>query len=144
MKNINTIIFACLVMTVGSLSALSEKLGNSSETWSSTQDFTVHHTLQIDGKSVDTNGMTGNYNPKTKVAMISDRNGVLYTCDSVTAINTALLSLNQKKIAESGSLIGSYSVRGNAPTCGWGQPCSGAVSKDATYNLYGTLIVTNN
>ena len=137
MKNINKIMFACMMMTVGSLSAMGGKpMGSNSATWSPTKNFIVDK--GIPGYVA---GMAGNYNPKSDPtkACVNDVNGnVVFTYSPVIAH-----SQFQKAPEESYILIGSYEIPAPAEKpCPTGAACPVAAQGPSHMNLYG-LLTTN-
>jgi len=123
MKNINKIMFACMMLTVGSLSAI---------------PFTVD--INIPGYVA---GMTGNFNMTnllTGNATISDATGkVIFTSDSASAIDQKMVSLNQNIVNKYTGLIGSYFVPGSTPSND-GNKSTNAIRSNTTYNVYGPLV----
>lgn len=123
MKNINKIMFACLMMTVGYVQAGDDTsadnsstpamgrpmVGTSSATYSPTINFTVY-------KNVPdyVAGMTGNYNPNTQIATINDANGVVHTFGNVTKFQPRTREHMSLKELEGKQLIGAISSTPNS------------------------------
>jgi len=121
MKNINKIMFACLLFTIGYVQAGDDSstdnssnpamegpmVGTSSATHSPTQPFTVVKGLTINGQYYDTTTFTGSYNPVATPAKatINDSDGnILFTFVNVTNFqprtreHMALKELNGKQL----------------------------------------------
>lgn len=120
MKNINKIMIVCMMMTIGSLSAV---------------EFTVN--TSIPGYIT---GMKGNYNPDTHNATINDASdNIVFTYDPVTTITSMFITS-----APAGyTLIGTFIEQPPAAKPCKTITCAIATKSPTPYNVYGKLITNS-
>jgi len=132
MKNINKIIFACMIMAIGNLNAsrIIKKINTNQSTPSKLliQNLQIIKPLQINDESVDTTGMTLLYTGGP-TATIKDSNGnVVYTFTDVVASSGPTQPAGLQKI---GSYLGEV------------KSTSTGSHKAQFFVLYGTLVPAN-